>query len=124
MVDATLALHDEKKELYTAPSVEAREVKVILSGIDKRTINRVALEFYDLAKEIDPALQLPVIAPTEEACFTTRKSPCGNGTATFSRKKLRVYTRVFTLNTDFEGISRLSDFLVSAPVDADWVMNS
>ena len=39
----------------------------------------------------------PIPLPTKKFKVTTRKSPCGNGTATFDRFEMRVHKRVIDL---------------------------
>lgn len=122
MVD--VAMMEKKEGAGYQPTGEVQRATLCLYSTDKRSINKTAKEFYEMALEFDPSLAEPVILPIEEACLTTRKSPCGNGTATFSRVKLRVYKRRFEVSTDKESFAKLIEFLKNSPVDTDIKMNS
>ena len=39
----------------------------------------------------------PIAIPTQRMKVTTRKSPCGDGTATFDRFEMRVHRRIIEL---------------------------
>ena len=42
----------------------------------------------------------PIPLPTKRLKVTTRKSPCGNGTATWERYEMRVHKRLIDLGLD------------------------
>lgn len=56
----------------------------------------------------------PVRIPTKHLRITVRKSPCGNGTATFDRYEMRIHKRVFYLECTREDIKKLSNLNVPA----------
>lgn len=114
---------EKKEDIIEENLGELRSITISLSSTDKKGINRAAKEFYDFVKTMDESAEEPTILPVEEACFTTRKSPCGNGTATFSRVKLRVYQRIFNLSVHDKEISRIVEFLKSSSADAQLKMN-
>ncbi len=101
-------------------SNNVRNISIIMAHTTKKLINRTSREFYDFVSKFDTLKQLPIILPVEEACLTTRKSPCGNGTATFSRYKLRVYQRLFKLSIADKDITSIVEFLKHSPVDVQF----
>ena len=103
--------------LSTQDQGELRKVVAIMSGTDKKVINWVAREFYEFAISHGAFCEQPIILPVEEAQLTTRKSPCGNGTATFSRYKLRVHQRLFKLSVYDREFASVVDFLKQLSVD-------
>lgn len=51
----------------------------------------------------------PVRIPTKHLRLTVRKSPCGNGTATFDRYEMRIHKRVFYLDCTRNDIKSLTN---------------
>lgn len=115
---------EKKDEMNPTNLGELRNLTITLSGTDRKAINRFSREFYEFALKFDSSVEEPVIVPTVEAVFTTRKSPCGNGTATFSKHCLRVCQRVFDLNIHDKNIAKVFEFLKTTSVDANIKMNS
>ena len=115
---------DKKDEMNVNNLGESRSLTITLSGTDRKSINRFSKEFYEFVCKFDSNVSEPIILPTEEALFTTRKSQCGNGTATFSKHCLRVFQRVFNLNIHDKNITKVFEFLKSTSIDANIKMNS
>jgi ribosomal protein S10 len=114
---------EKKDDVPTRSLGEIRSITITLSGTDRRAMNKFAKEFHEFVLKFDVTAKEPIIIPTEEAVYTTRKSPCGNGTATFSRHTLRVYQRKFDLSVHDMNITKVVEFLKNSPVDAQLKMN-
>ncbi|KAM0681738.1 Rps10p [Glugoides intestinalis] len=113
-----------KENSQTIDVGESRNITIILREKSKDIINRFSREFYNFVLKLDNTVKEPTILPTAEAVFTTRKSPCGNGTATFSKHSFRVYQRQFDLNANDKDITRIADFLKSSGIfDAQLKVN-
>lgn len=91
-------LVEKNDEVPVQDPGQSRRVTVIFQCNDKRTINQISREFFGFVEKYDANRRKPIILPTAETPLTTRKSPCGNGTASFTRYKLRVFQRVFKLD--------------------------
>lgn len=114
---------EKKDEVVTTSLGEIRSITIMLSGTDRKIMNRFSREFHEFVLKFDVNAKQPIIIPTEEAVYTTRKSPCGNGTATFSRHTLRVYQRKFDLSVHDANITKIVEFLKNSLVDAQLKMN-
>lgn len=117
MVDAAV---EKKEEISVQNPGSLKSISITMYSTDKKTMNRTAKEFYDFVGEYDSTCETPTILPVQEACFTTRKSPCGNGTATFSRVKLRVFQRLFRLSVYDKDVTAIVEFLKNSPVDVQF----
>jgi ribosomal protein S10 len=115
---------EKKDEINVNNLGELRNLTVTLSGTERKAINRFSKEFYEFVLKFDSSVTAPLIIPTVEALFTTRKSPCGNGTATFSKHCLKVFQRVFTMSIHDKNIAKVFEFLKTTSVDANIKMNS
>lgn len=56
----------------------------------------------------------PVRIPTKHLRLTVRKSPCGNGTATFDRYEMRIHKRVLYLDCSRTDIQSLTNINIPA----------
>jgi len=73
------------------------KVRIKLNSTDIETLNNICEYIKDLAKKSGIAISGPVPLPTKKLKITTRKSPCGNGTATFDRFEMRIHKRLIDL---------------------------
>ena len=58
-------------------------VRVKLNSIDIDMLNSMCSTIKEIAKKSGIVIRGPVPLPTKKLKITTRKSPCGDGTATF-----------------------------------------
>ena len=60
-------------------------VRIKLNSTDINMLNNICESVQDIAKKSGITLRGPIPLPTKKLKVTTRKSPCGDGTATFDR---------------------------------------
>lgn len=72
-------------------------VRIKLSSVSINELNNVVSMIHDLSNRAGVMMRGPIPLPTRRMKVTTRKSPCGNGTATFDRFEMRVHKRVIDL---------------------------
>lgn len=70
------------------------KVRVKLNSTDIDMLNEICHSIKDIAQKSGIAVSGPVPLPTQKLKITTRKSPCGNGTATFDRYEMRIHKRL------------------------------
>jgi small subunit ribosomal protein S10 len=73
------------------------KVRIKLSSIDIGALNSVIEMIKGIATRVGVVIRGPVPLPTRRMKVTTRKSPCGAGTATFDRFEMRVHKRIIDL---------------------------
>lgn len=73
------------------------KVRIKLNSIDIEKLNEICDSIKDLAKKAGIAISGPVPLPTKKLKVTTRKSPCGDGTATFDNFEMRIHKRLIDL---------------------------
>ena len=73
------------------------KVRIKLSSIDVEALNPVIASIKDLTTRAGVLMRGPIPLPTRHLKVTTRKSPCGNGTATFDRFEMRVHRRIIDI---------------------------
>jgi len=72
-------------------------VRIKLSSIDIEKLNEITSTITDIAKKAGVVAKGPIPLPTKKLKVTTRKSPCGDGTATFDRFEMRIHKRMIDL---------------------------
>jgi len=72
-------------------------VRIKLSSIDISKLNEITDTIKDIASKAGVSARGPIPLPTKRLKVTTRKSPCGNGTATFDRFEMRIHKRIIDL---------------------------
>ena len=73
------------------------KVRIKLNSTDINMLNEICDSIKDLAKSAGIAISGPVPLPKKKLKVTTRKSPCGDGTATFDRYEMRIHKRLIDL---------------------------
>ncbi len=73
------------------------KVRIKLNSIDIEMLNSICESVKEMAKKSGIAISGPVPLPTKRLKITTRKSPCGNGTATFDNFEMRIHKRLIDL---------------------------
>lgn len=78
--------------------MQKARVKLASTDIDK--INATCDYIKGIAIKTGVVIKGPIPLPTKKLKLTTRKSPCGNGTATWERYEMRVHKRLIDLGID------------------------
>lgn len=73
------------------------KVRIKLSSTDIESLNNICESIKEIAKKSGIIISGPVPLPTKKLKITTRKSPCGDGTATFDRFEMRIHKRLIDL---------------------------
>jgi len=73
------------------------KVRIKLNSTSIEMLNSICDMIMDIAKKAGIDASGPVPLPTKKLKVTTRKSPCGDGTATFDRFEMRIHKRLIDL---------------------------
>ena len=85
--------------------------RIKLASIDINKLNELMNAIKDIAGKSGIVVRGPIPLPTKKLKVTTRKSPCGDGKATFDRFEMRIHKRLMDLPADeriLHSIMRLS----------------
>ena len=77
-----------------------QKARIKLASIDINKINQICSTIKDIADKTGVQMRGPIPLPTKKLKVTTRKSQCGNGTATWERYEMRVHKRLIDLGLD------------------------
>lgn len=77
-----------------------QKARIKLASIDINKINDTCKHIGDIAQKTGVEMRGPIPLPTKKLKLTTRRSPCGDGTATWERYEMRIHKRLIDLGLD------------------------
>ena len=98
------------------------KVRIKLNSTDIETLNTICESIKELAKKSGINISGPVPLPTKKLKITTRKSPCGNGTATFDRFEMRIHKRLIDLPSNEKVLHNIMKMYIPKNV-IHWMRN-
>ncbi|MCK4997131.1 30S ribosomal protein S10 [Candidatus Pacearchaeota archaeon] len=72
-------------------------VRIKLQSVEIDKLNGVIDRIKTIASGAGIPIAGPIPLPTKRLKVTTRKSPCGDGTATFDRYEMRIHKRIIDI---------------------------
>ncbi len=78
--------------------MQKARIKLASTDIDK--INQTCDYIKGIAEKTGVPMRGPIPLPTKKLKLTTRKSPCGDGKASWERYEMRVHKRLIDLGVD------------------------
>ncbi|MBU0469851.1 MAG: 30S ribosomal protein S10 [Nanoarchaeota archaeon] len=78
----------------------AQRARIKLASIEIEKINKVCSDIKEITEKTGVKLHGPIPLPTKKLKITTRKSPCGEGKASWERYEMRIHKRLIDLNAD------------------------
>jgi small subunit ribosomal protein S10 len=78
--------------------MQKARIKLASTNIEK--INEVCDYINNIVEKTGVDIKGPIPLPTKKLKITTRKSPCGDGKATWERYEMRIHKRLIDLGID------------------------
>ena len=91
--------HD-KWNVYHALLQMAQKARIKLASTEIGKINQICSNIKDIAGKTGVELRGPIPLPTKKLKVTTRKSPDGEGKASWERYEMRIHKRLIDLGAD------------------------
>lgn len=76
------------------------KARISLASIDIGKLNQICTSINQIAESTKTEIHGPIPLPTKILKHTTRKSPCGDGKASFDNYEMRIHKRVIDLGVD------------------------
>ena len=92
-----------------------QRARINLASIDIGKLNQISNNIVEIAKKTNTKLKGPIPLPTKRLRHTTRKSPCGNGKASFDNFEMRIHKRMIDLGVD----ERALRLIMRVPIPED-----
>ena len=77
-----------------------QKARIKLASIEINKVNEVCDYIKDIAEKTGCSMRGPIPLPTKRLKITTRRSPSGDGKATWERYEMRVHKRLIDLGVD------------------------
>jgi small subunit ribosomal protein S10 len=77
-----------------------QKARIKLASTEISKINQTCDYIKSIAEKTGVVMRGPIPLPTKKLRITTRKGPCGDGTATWDRFEMRVHKRLIDLGLD------------------------
>ncbi|MFQ5951358.1 MAG: 30S ribosomal protein S10 [Candidatus Geothermarchaeales archaeon] len=74
--------------------------RITLTGTEPKSLDGVCDELSEIAKKTGAKYSGPVYMPTKKVVVPTRRSPCGQGTATWDKYEMRLHRRLFDIDSN------------------------
>lgn len=78
----------------------AQKARIKISSTDINKINQTCDYIMNIVEKTGVDMRGPIPLPTKKLRVTTRKSPCGDGKATWDRFEMRIHKRLIDLGID------------------------
>ena len=75
-------------------------VRIKLRSMKIEELNKICDQIKEIASKAGVPISGPIPLPTKKLKITTRKSPCGSGSATFDNFEMRMHSRVIDIPAD------------------------
>jgi small subunit ribosomal protein S10 len=77
-----------------------QKARIKLASIDIDKLNQTCAYIKDIADKTGVDIRGPIPLPTKVMKVSTKRSPCGRGSATWERFEMRVHKRLIDLGLD------------------------
>lgn len=78
--------------------MQKARIKLASTDIDK--INKTCAHIRQIADKTGVVMRGPIPLPTKKLKIATRRTPCGEGSATWERYEMRIHKRLIDLQVD------------------------
>ena len=78
----------------------AQKARIKLASIEIDKVNQVCQSIKEIAEKTGVEIKGPIPLPKKKLRITTRKSPCGDGKASWERYEMRVHKRLIDMSAD------------------------
>lgn len=113
-----MSYEDEKpKDKVEYNAEDLPTIRIILKSQETKNLTFVANKIAEIAKEKKMNVAGPKFLPNKNLAVTVRKSPCGEGTNTWSRMKMTIHTRIIDIRCDPSQVSEITKFKIKPGVD-------
>lgn len=99
-----------------------QQARVRLAGTSPKDLDDICSDVRDIANKTGVAISGPVPLPTKTLEVPIRKSPDGEGTATWEHWEMRVHKRLIDLDADERALRQLMRIQVPNDVSIEIVL--
>ncbi len=101
-----------------------QKARIKLASTDIEKLNHVCEQIIDIARRVGIEKSGPIPLPTKRIKVVTRKSPDGEGTATFDRWEMRIHKRLIDIKADDRALRQLMRIQIPEEVSIEIELKS
>ncbi len=83
------------------------KARIRLSGNDYKKVEEVCNEIKNIAQRTGVEIHGPIPLPTKRLIVPVRKTPCGDGSATWDHWEMRIHKRLIDIEADERALRQL-----------------
>lgn len=99
-----------------------QRARIRLSGTNPSQLDSICSHIKEIAEKTGVSISGPVPLPTKKLIVPVRKSPDGEGTATWDHWEMRVHKRLVDMDADERALKRLMRIEVPREVNIEIVL--
>ncbi len=96
-----------------------QKARIRLSGIDAKALDQVCEDIIGIAERVGANKSGPIPLPTKHITVPVRKSPDGEGTATWDKWELRIHKRLIDMEADERAMRQIMRIRVPEEVNIE-----
>ena len=90
--------------------------RIRLMSTQHKALDEIAQRMKDIAQRTGVKIRGPIPLPTKKLVVPVRKSPCGNGTATWEKWQMRIHKRLLDIDADERTLRQIMQINVDPQV--------
>ena len=90
--------------------------RIRLMSTQHKALDEIAQRMKDIAQRTGVKSWGPIPLPTKKLVVPVRKSPCGNGTATWEKWQMRIHKRLLDIDADERTLRQIMQINVDPQV--------
>lgn len=99
-----------------------QKARIRLSGNSSEELDKLCNEIKDLAEKAGVSIRGPIPLPTKRLVVPCRKSPDGEGSATWDHWEMRVHKRLIDMDADERALRRLMRIQIPKNINIEIVL--
>jgi len=99
-----------------------QKARIRLSGNSSEELDKLCNEIKDLAEKAGVSIRGPIPLPTKRLVVPCRKSPDGEGCATWDHWEMRVHKRLIDMDADERALRRLMRIQIPKNINIEIVL--
>eukprot|EP01080_Neovahlkampfia_damariscottae_P000524 gene525-8037_t len=109
----------KKQGLEVTEKSQLHKINISLTSRNVKNLEKVCADLVREVKKKGLKVRGPVRYPTRILRITTRKTPCGEGTATWDKYEMRIHKRLISLQTTSKDMTELTSITIEPNVLID-----
>lgn len=110
---------DNKDVDAPASSAKIHRIRITLTSRNVKNLEKVCNDLISRSKDKQLRVKGPVRLPTKILSHTTRKSPCGEGSKTYSHYEMRIHKRLIDLHSPSEIVKQITSISLEPGVEVE-----